>query len=1299
MRHIYIILLLSITYVAQSQCIADFTVMTSGNQYQFSSVSQVAEGDTIATTQWTFGDGSSSNLPSPLHNYTLPGMYDVILDIETTSGCVSSDTMQIEVCQLGLDFNLSTVCTSNSLVAIVLDITDQFEAIDSVEISLDGIAIHNPIRAIESQLSVEFMIAGDGNQHTITVKSLPNGFCSETINFFVQDCNASCFLSDLSIDEGFQETHNIALFEDQFMPANREIQLGDRVRFIWLSDNHTSTSIDSVSIDQWDSGVQDSSYILEITPRNPGIKPFYSATDGGPQGTYFGNLLANCPSNQGSIIGIQFFNELVPEEGFYIGVDGVTLKDTIYDYSPLGVTNVEFLLVGDGNTHQISIVDVQDDACSIASTTRAINCAGDFACSLNIKGSITERCNEDSLVTIGFDINSLKPTNAGVLVMSADSVVMDTFYFDGDRASGSLQLKGDGSIRQFLAIDLSDTLCTDIISILLNDCDAPCSIENLEVGTGSNNTIVLNLEDNQIRPQTIQMSTGDKILWQWQQDSLVGIRSIVESGPNSWDSGIRANGAIFTSPVLSAGFHPYYIYNQFGDTIYNANLEVIAACEDNLIPIVYNFSDINGATGGYDIYVDDVRLPNGPFGYNLEGNNRGIFQLEGDDETHNIEIRDSEDEACSATTNFLAPSCIKPPCGASVMVQMLDTCYNNNTVDFIASTFHPNPSPQGFVLRLNGTLFGNGTYLYGTNGINTFSGRVLADSSVYQFTLMDILDTDCVDTVNLQTPLCVTDCSLFNPIASVIDSAYQVANPSIPDSIVGCQDSMIYVEVLFNEQYSDADSFFVSVDGEVYPELFPYENGDQRNSFRLLVMGDDETHAIRIHDALNAACFVDVDVYTPRCFSECNIEVDHIVLDSCIHEVGTYTVHLATENNRTNFLIFVDDQFANSSIDSTGFSIDIAGDGLSHSILLVDQQEPLCRDSIEFLADYCLSCPLDLSIIQRDSCEVEDSIGYTLRFGQGVDSLMVQVKYNTLEFNYWPTANNNGYDFRLQGDSSVTTFYVTSLEDQFCADTITIQTIDCTPIICEPAFSYEIDGLTITFTDSSTTSEPIVSQEWTINQVFSINDLATFNFTVDSIGLYDVCHTITTDSCSSMICQEVLVGDPCDLVIPSFTIEGEEGSFQFTNTSQGQIDDIRYDFGDGIFSNNPHPFHIYQETGDFTVCIQVTQDEYNCIKEFCDTIQVTISSSTDIDRQEAVLYPNPIPVGSTRINLNYKGAPLQMGHIKMYDVNGSTIPLKDIEILHPDAYRITFQGQMAQGVYYMVLRQDKGLLVRKLIVQ
>jgi len=85
-----------------------------------------------------------------------------------------------------------------------------------------------------------------------------------------------------------------------------------------------------------------------------------------------------------------------------------------------------------------------------------------------------------------------------------------------------------------------------------------------------------------------------------------------------------------------------------------------------------------------------------------------------------------------------------------------------------------------------------------------------------------------------------------------------------------------------------------------------------------------------------------------------------------------------------------------------------------------------------------------------------------------------------------------------------------------------------------------------------------------------------------------------------MICQEVLVGDPCDLVIPSFTIEGEEGSFQFTNTSQGQIDDIRYDFGDGIFSNNPNPFHIYQETGDFTVCIQVTQDEYNCIKEFCD---------------------------------------------------------------------------------------------------
>ena len=41
---------------------------------------------------WNFGDGSSSNLQDPVHSFTLTGIYDVSLAVQTTEGCVDTIT-------------------------------------------------------------------------------------------------------------------------------------------------------------------------------------------------------------------------------------------------------------------------------------------------------------------------------------------------------------------------------------------------------------------------------------------------------------------------------------------------------------------------------------------------------------------------------------------------------------------------------------------------------------------------------------------------------------------------------------------------------------------------------------------------------------------------------------------------------------------------------------------------------------------------------------------------------------------------------------------------------------------------------------------------------------------------------------------------------------------------------------------------------------------------------------------------------------------------------------------------------
>lgn len=49
--------------------------------------------DSIAVYNWDFGDGTTSNLQNPVHQYSSPGFYTVSLNVVTRSGCV--DAMQL----------------------------------------------------------------------------------------------------------------------------------------------------------------------------------------------------------------------------------------------------------------------------------------------------------------------------------------------------------------------------------------------------------------------------------------------------------------------------------------------------------------------------------------------------------------------------------------------------------------------------------------------------------------------------------------------------------------------------------------------------------------------------------------------------------------------------------------------------------------------------------------------------------------------------------------------------------------------------------------------------------------------------------------------------------------------------------------------------------------------------------------------------------------------------------------------------------------------------------------------------
>lgn len=93
-------------------CYADFNYYneTSTNTVYFTNTSTGGNSDT-ASFWWAFGDGSTSTLPNPIHQYTTPGYYDVCLTIwNNATNCWNTSCLQImagsnnNVCQAKFNY-------------------------------------------------------------------------------------------------------------------------------------------------------------------------------------------------------------------------------------------------------------------------------------------------------------------------------------------------------------------------------------------------------------------------------------------------------------------------------------------------------------------------------------------------------------------------------------------------------------------------------------------------------------------------------------------------------------------------------------------------------------------------------------------------------------------------------------------------------------------------------------------------------------------------------------------------------------------------------------------------------------------------------------------------------------------------------------------------------------------------------------------------------------------------------------------------------------------------------------------
>lgn len=209
------------------------------------------------------------------------------------------------------------------------------------------------------------------------------------------------------------------------------------------------------------------------------------------------------------------------------------------------------------------------------------------------------------------------------------------------------------------------------------------------------------------------------------------------------------------------------------------------------------------------------------------------------------------------------------------------------------------------------------------------------------------------------------------------------------------------------------------------------------------------------------------------------------------------------------------------------------------------------------------------------------------------------------------------YDFQNSGTYTAG-LQVTS--DQGCVSqvygTVTVNPLPNATFTFENVCIGDITHFTATATVSSGT---VTSYAWDFNDdnVFGDENGLEVDFEFLSAGFYPVSLSVSTDQGCSSEATEFITIAPLPVIIFNFTGECEGTPVQFLNQSSNQVGSIDYlwDFGDGNFSSDINPSHVYSSEGNYTISLTGTSS-YGCVNSATQSISINPGPSASFTYNE-----------------------------------------------------------------------------------
>ena len=111
-----------------------------------------------------------------------------------------------------------------------------------------------------------------------------------------------------------------------------------------------------------------------------------------------------------------------------------------------------------------------------------------------------------------------------------------------------------------------------------------------------------------------------------------------------------------------------------------------------------------------------------------------------------------------------------------------------------------------------------------------------------------------------------------------------------------------------------------------------------------------------------------------------------------------------------------------------------------------------------------------------------------------------------------------------------------------------------------------------------------------------------------NVGSYTVClKAMISNTCIKQECKTIVVGQPCALIVDfnwrKDSIQPNRIYFRSMVTASSINLQYFWKFGDGTFSTEENPVHVYEHGGEFEVCLTVKSGE-NCSKTMCHKLSI-----------------------------------------------------------------------------------------------